>query len=42
MEPVEYKSARRARVRKILLDIATNTVTSLLATGLVAVATHLF
>ncbi|MFI8851258.1 DUF6408 family protein [Streptomyces sp. 891-h] len=41
MNPVEYKSARRAWIRKVLLDVATKTVTNLLVTALVAAASRL-
>ncbi|WP_369201494.1 DUF6408 family protein [Streptomyces sp. PU-14G] len=43
MDPiVEYKPARRFRIRRVLSDIAMQTATNLLAAGLVAVVTRLF
>ncbi|MGP3986805.1 DUF6408 family protein [Streptomyces sp. 3N207] len=42
MDRAKYVSARRVWIRKVLLDIATKTVTNLLATALAAVASRLF
>ncbi|GHG45410.1 DUF6408 family protein [Streptomyces griseocarneus] len=42
MNPVEYESARRTRIRRILIDIATSTVSNLLATALASAARLLF
>ncbi|MFD4592670.1 DUF6408 family protein [Streptomyces rubiginosohelvolus] len=42
MTPVEYKLARRERIRGILIDIAAGTVSSLLVTALTALANLLF
>ncbi|WP_245226182.1 DUF6408 family protein [Streptomyces smyrnaeus] len=41
MNPVEYKSARRVWIRKVLLDVATKTVTNVLATALAAAVSRL-
>ncbi|MFB6817505.1 DUF6408 family protein [Streptomyces sp. NPDC056347] len=42
MSTVEYKPARRERIREILIDIAVGVVSSLLVTALTAVADLLF
>ncbi|WP_229890579.1 DUF6408 family protein [Streptomyces lavendofoliae] len=42
MTSVEYKSARRARIRVILIDIAVGVVSNLLVTALASVASLLF
>ncbi|MEU9377223.1 DUF6408 family protein [Streptomyces sp. NPDC048255] len=42
MTPVEYKPARRERIRGILIDIAVGVVSSLLVTVLTAVADLFF
>ncbi len=42
MNPVEYKSARRTRIRRVLIDIATGAASSLLATALASAARLLF
>ncbi|MFZ4182358.1 DUF6408 family protein [Streptomyces pseudogriseolus] len=38
MNPVEYKPARRHRLREILVDVASGVVTQLVVTALVAAA----
>ncbi|MCB5179732.1 DUF6408 family protein [Streptomyces antimicrobicus] len=42
MASVEYKSARRERIREILIDIAAGVVSNLLVAALVAIASLLF
>ncbi|MFI1454526.1 DUF6408 family protein [Streptomyces roseus] len=42
MTSVEYKSARRERIREILIDIAAGVVSNLLVAALAAVASLLF
>ncbi|MFF7705266.1 DUF6408 family protein [Streptomyces lydicus] len=42
MNSVEYKPARRERIRSILIEIAASVVSNLLVTALVAVASLLF
>ncbi|MFI5866926.1 DUF6408 family protein [Streptomyces sp. NPDC051546] len=42
MNTVEYKPARRERIREILIDTAAGTVSSLLVTALTALANLLF
>ncbi|MFD3676789.1 DUF6408 family protein [Streptomyces sp. NPDC058613] len=42
MTTVEYKPARRERIREILTDVAVGAVSSLLVTALTAVADLLF
>ncbi|MEU8887437.1 DUF6408 family protein [Streptomyces sp. NPDC048442] len=42
MTPVEYKPARRERIREVLIDIAGGVVSSLLVTALTAVADLFF
>ncbi|WP_330333140.1 hypothetical protein OHS33_27815 [Streptomyces sp. NBC_00536] len=42
MTSVEYKPARRERIREILTDIAVGVVSSLLVTALTTVADLLF
>ncbi|MEU0580285.1 DUF6408 family protein [Streptomyces griseoincarnatus] len=42
MNPVEYKPARRHRLREILVDVATGVVTQLVVTGLAAAARLFF
>ncbi|MEU0288519.1 DUF6408 family protein [Streptomyces sp. NPDC006147] len=38
MNPVEYKPARRHRLREILVDVAAGVVTQVVVTALVAAA----
>ncbi|GGQ80679.1 DUF6408 family protein [Streptomyces althioticus] len=38
MNPVEYKPARRYRLREILVDVAAGVVTQVVVTALVAAA----
>lgn len=42
MNPVEYKPARRDRIRQMLVDVAVGVVTSLLVTALTVVARLVF
>lgn len=42
MTSVEYKSARRDRIRRILIEIAVGVVTNLLVTASSSVASLLF
>ncbi|MFJ8163985.1 DUF6408 family protein [Streptomyces sp. NPDC096136] len=42
MTSVEYKSARRERIREILIDIAAGVVSNLLVAALATVARLLF
>lgn len=42
MTSVEYKSARRERIREILIDIAAGVVSNLLVTALAMMARLLF
>ncbi|MFJ6015322.1 DUF6408 family protein [Streptomyces sp. NPDC092952] len=42
MTTVEYKSARRDRIREILIDIAVGVVSNLVVTALATVAGLLF
>ncbi|MEV8451684.1 DUF6408 family protein [Streptomyces sp. NPDC059913] len=42
MTTVEYKSARRDRIREILIDIAAGVVSNLVVTALATVASLLF
>ncbi|MFJ4691111.1 DUF6408 family protein [Streptomyces sp. NPDC088766] len=42
MDPVEYQSARFARFRKVLADVAVNVVANLLVTGMMSAAHLLF
>lgn len=42
MNPVEYKPARRHRLREILVDVAAGVVTQVVVTALVAAARLLF
>ncbi|MFI9356761.1 DUF6408 family protein [Streptomyces lydicus] len=42
MNAVEYKPARRERIRSILIEIAASVVSNLLVTALGAVASLLF
>ncbi|MFE6171739.1 DUF6408 family protein [Streptomyces sp. NPDC056464] len=42
MNPVEYKPARRDRIRQILVDVAVGVITNLLVTALAVVARLVF
>ena len=42
MNPVEYKLARRDRIRQILVDVTVGVITNLLVTALVVVARLVF
>ncbi|MBY8868856.1 hypothetical protein K7787_24345 [Streptomyces sp. RCPT1-4] len=42
MNPVEYKPARRDRLREILVDVAAGVATQLVVAGLTAAARLLF
>ena len=42
MNPVEYKPARRDRIRQILVDVTVGVFTSLLVTALTVVARRVF
>ncbi|MFI6561147.1 MULTISPECIES: DUF6408 family protein [unclassified Streptomyces] len=42
MNPVEYKPARRDRIRQILVDVAVGVITNLLVTALTVVARLVF
>ncbi|WP_254706653.1 DUF6408 family protein [Streptomyces lunaelactis] len=42
MNPVEYKPARRVRLRKMLVDVAVGVVTNLLVAALMAAARLVF
>lgn len=42
MNPVEYKPARRHRLREMLVDVAAGVATQLVVSALVAVARFLF
>ncbi|MFD7393510.1 DUF6408 family protein [Streptomyces virginiae] len=42
MTSVEYKPARRKRIREILIEIAVGVVTNLLVTALLSIAGLLF
>ncbi|MET9500450.1 DUF6408 family protein [Streptomyces sp. NPDC006172] len=42
MNPVEYKLARRDRIRQILVDVTVGVITNLLVTALTVVARLVF
>lgn len=42
MNPVEYKLARRNRIRQILVDVTVGVITNLLVTALTVVARLVF
>lgn len=42
MNPVEYKLARRDRIRQILVDVTVGVITNLLVTALVVAARLVF
>ncbi|MFI2435739.1 DUF6408 family protein [Streptomyces sp. NPDC018693] len=42
MNPVEYKLARRDRIRQILIDVMVGVITNLLVTALTVVARLVF
>ncbi|TQJ52636.1 hypothetical protein OHU34_29755 [Streptomyces sp. NBC_00080] len=42
MDPVEYKLARRDRIRQILVDVTVGVITNLLVTALIVVARLVF
>jgi Family of unknown function (DUF6408) len=42
MNPVEYKPARRDRIRRILVDVTVGIITNLLVTALTVVARLVF
>ncbi|MEV0242815.1 DUF6408 family protein [Streptomyces sp. NPDC050674] len=42
MNPVEYKLARRDRIRQILVDVTVGVITNLLVTALAVVARLVF
>ncbi|MEV0171146.1 DUF6408 family protein [Streptomyces sp. NPDC050803] len=42
MNPVEYKRARRDRIRQILVDVTVGVITSLLVTALTLAASLVF
>ncbi|WP_222946943.1 DUF6408 family protein [Streptomyces sp. TRM49041] len=42
MNPVEYKPARRDRIRQILVDVTVGVITNLLVTALAVVARLVF
>jgi hypothetical protein len=42
MNPVEYKLARRDRIRQILVDVTVGIITNLLVTALTVVARLVF
>ncbi|MDK1343796.1 hypothetical protein QNO09_10840 [Streptomyces sp. 378] len=42
MNPVEYKPARRDRIRQILVDVTVGVITNLVVTALVVVARLVF
>ena len=42
MNPVEYKPARRDRLRQILVDVTVGVITNLLVTALAVVARLVF
>jgi hypothetical protein len=42
MNPVEYRPARRDRIRQILVDLAVSVISSLLVTALTAAARLVF
>ncbi|MFD9328485.1 DUF6408 family protein [Streptomyces sp. NPDC060065] len=42
MNPVEYKLARRDRIRQILVDVTVGVITNLMVTALIVVARLVF
>ncbi|MGW1667800.1 DUF6408 family protein [Streptomyces sp. NPDC002324] len=42
MNPVEYKLARRDRIRQILVDVTVGVITNMMVTALVVVARLVF
>ncbi|MBE1596611.1 DUF6408 family protein [Streptomyces stelliscabiei] len=42
MNPVEYKLARRDRIRQILVDVTVGVITNMMVTALIVVARLVF